>query len=1355
MKRNRINRDRRLLEALDYLDEAYIADVVDNLKLPPVPGVPLPRKGRILRSLKPVALLVACTLLLAAFIPAVTYLTSRIPDIVAFFRGDQTEVTLPEDTYPDDPPETTEAVKHEHNGTEGLIYRINDDGASVTLISIGSCEAKDITVASVYDGLPVVAITDGALAYGKFRTVTIPEGVTSIGVGAFKNCTEAVSISIPDSVTDIGANALEGCIALRSIGIPSGITVLPSGMFANCEKLARVRIQPTVKRIVMGAFTGCQKLTSIEFNGTKVEWDRIQKGDFWHMQSAIKQIDCNNGSLYVQPSPTDPPTHNGSEGLEYRLSGVEAILASIGTCTEKNIVIASTYMGYPVKWINANCFANSDIESVSIPETIVSIGDSAFANCTKLTSISLGASIRTIYSNSFFGCTALQSIEIDADNTYLEAVDGCVIDKTANRLVFVTNNARIPEGRGITVIAQNAFHGLSGVTEIAIPEGVVTIPASAINDCRNLRKISLPSTLKSLDVNFITGREQITTVLFPNGHATYTAEGNGIIDKSSKTLVRGFAATRIPDWVTVIGADAFNGCVGLVTVKLPESLKTIKTGAFRDCTSLQKISVTGNVTLMATAFYGCTSLSEVELGNEVQLSGTQIFANCTALTSVTIPERVTSVPDRLFMGCSKLSKIVLHPYVKELATYAFAECPALTSINIPTSIRELPDYLFYGSLNLHEIIYEGTRHEWYTVKKGYSWKGGTLTLVTVRCSDGDLSLTEAQPQAGSYGLLYRVNADGQSAELIGFKDGALNSFEIATTYNGVPVTGIAEGAFRKLSSTGTITLGSYITKLESKTFEQSPFVSGMVITTNLKKIEDGAFLGCIGLKEITYRGTANAWNQIEKGENWNYGSAIEVVHCLNGDVRVTPNCGTQNGSAGLTYAVRQDEFGEFYAVFTGIGTCTDTDIVVASDYCGYPVRALQNQIFRGNANVKSVTLPEDVTVIPASFFYEATSLERVTIPESVTALENHSFFGCTALKEITLPAGLESIGNYVFAKCTSLSSIALPESLTSIGYACLSQTQIDSVHIPKNVTLIGNAYFGENIKNITIDPENPVFVITGNCLIDRERKVLLRILGEPEFPQDGSIRYIYDDAFEGVDLKINKLILPEGLEQISWYSAKWFGNVEELHIPSTFVDWSAGLFADFTSLKKITVAEGNPKYYSVDNCVIERETGKLVLGCNTSVIPTDGSIKSIGRYAFYGCKSLESITIPEGVTEIGYYAFCSCISLREVKLPESLVMINDAAFAYCIALTEITLPENLKFHSLALWLFEGCSSLEKIYIPRTIEYIDGFYGCTSLREIVYGGTVEEWNRIGFYGDIFRDSPLEKIICTDGVITVSE
>jgi hypothetical protein len=300
---------------------------------------------------------------------------------------------------------------------------------------------------------------------------------------------------------------------------------------------------------------------------------------------------------------------------------------------------------------------------------------------------------------------------------------------------------------------------------------------------------------------------------------------------------------------------------------------------------------------------------------------------------------------------------------------------------------------------------------------------------------------------GSYGLLYRESADGKSAEFIGFRDEVLDSFEIASSYNDLPVTSIADGALSRISSSGTIILSSQIKTVEEGMFAQSPYVTHVELRSNVKLIENDAFIGCINLKELTFRGNKAAWEQVEKQKNWNYGTAIEVVHCLDGDVSVTPHPETNDGSEGLAYRINQSSSGDFYAVFTGLGTCTDTDIVIASEYYGYPVLELTARALQGKTNIRNVSLPEGITAIPAQFFYECTSLEKITIPKSVTVIDSYAFLRCTSLEEIKLPEGLESIGQYAFALCTSLAKVNIPDSVTYIGSLSFTDTLIDSIHI--------------------------------------------------------------------------------------------------------------------------------------------------------------------------------------------------------------------------------------------------------------------------------------------------------------------
>ena len=295
---------------------------------------------------------------------------------------------------------------------------------------------------------------------------------------------------------------------------------------------------------------------------------------------------------------------------------------------------------------------------------------------------------------------------------------------------------------------------------------------------------------------------------------------------------------------------------------------------------------------------------------------------------------------------------------------------------------------------------------------------------------------------------------------------------------------------------------------------------------------------------------------------------------------------------------------------------------------------------------------EVVTSIGEYAFYNCPSLTSVVIPDSVTSIGRDAFYNCSGLTSVVIPDNVTSIGEVAFGDCSGLTSIVIPDGVTIIGEHAFSNCSgLTSVVIPDGVTCIERGSFSgcSGLTSVVI-PDS------------------VTIIGEWAFSDCSSL---------------TSVVIPDSL---------------------TCLDNTA--FSNCDRLTKITVEEENPVYHSKGNCLIETESKTLVIGCQTSIIPTDGSVTSIGNGAFGYCSGLTSIVIPDGVTSIKMYTFCGCSDLTFLIIPDSVTSIEEHAF--------------LK-----------CSDLTSIVIPDSVVSIGGaaFYLCPALTDIYFTGTESEWEAI--------------------------
>ena len=337
-----------------------------------------------------------------------------------------------------------------------------------------------------------------------------------------------------------------------------------------------------------------------------------------------------------------------------------------------------------------------------------------------------------------------------------------------------------------------------------------------------------------------------------------------------------------------------------------------------------------------------------------------------------------------------------------------------------------------------------------------------------------------------------------------------------------------------------------------------------------------------------------------------------------------------------------------YLVHDTITNNVYTDIVdnIIAIYVGHEINYLGDDAFRKLTNVESVELDCKISSITSSAFYGCSSLTSIIIPDGVTDIESYTFLGCTSLTSITIPDSVTNIGNSAFSGCRALTNVVLSNNLTEIGYNVFEDC----------TSLVCNNF--DNAKYIG-SKDNQYLLLYANI---NKNITSIKV--------NSSTKFIHSEALSGCT-KLTNIIIPDSIIGI--------GNMA---------------FVNCSGLANITVSSKNTVYRSEGNCIIEKSSNTLILGCKNSVI--SDSVTSIGSAAFYGCSGLTSIVIPNSVTSTGSNLFYGCSNLLNVTLSNNMTRLNNLDFYNCSSLTSISIPASVI--SIASNTFQNCSSLANITV---------------------------------------------------------
>ncbi len=527
--------------------------------------------------------------------------------------------------------------------------------------------------------------------------------------------------------------------------------------------------------------------------------------------------------------------------------------------------------------------------------SVMSIGDSAFSGCSKLTSIEIPDSVTSIGSSVFLECTSLEAIEVDSNNQNYKTIDGNLYSKDGKTLIQyapgkTATNFTIPNN--VTNIGHYAFYSCSSLTSLRFPNSVTTIGYAALGGCSRLKDLTIPFVGYSIDATEAGSNTLFGYIFGRSNYSGSQATKQCYFSSVSSAYDSNYATYYIPaslKSVTITGGNIFFGafyaCESLTNIILPDEIKAIGEYAFYGCSQLNYnlkgelkylgseqnpylylVGVTNNNIVTATIDDECTFISS------------DAFSHCTSMISVTIPKGILSIGKHAFNYCIALQEIVYNASNctdldrdNNVFSGAGTSGPGIT-VTIGMDVKSFPAYLFNpysdNEPKIISIVFEdGSKCERIgnTAFLDCTYLSSIyITDLSVWCS---ISFHD-QPLIYAKNVKLYLNNELITDLIIpetvaNLKNSVFKGYDLLTNaVIGENVTSIGDYAFYDCGSLTNVTIGNRVTSIGSSAFHSCESLTSLVIGNSVKSIGFCAFLGCDALTSVYYNGSESDWDNI-------------------------------------------------------------------------------------------------------------------------------------------------------------------------------------------------------------------------------------------------------------------------------------------------------------------------------------------------------------------------------------------------------------------------------------------------------------------------------------------------------------
>lgn len=952
----------------------------------------------------------------------------------------------------------------------------------------------------------------------------LPEGLTTINASAFKDCKKISLTDLPTGLITIGNAAFENCTMLRVGELPA-ITALGTAAFKNCVNLPFLSVDTSnLAEINATAFEGCTGLRSVQINGGEKKQTTIADGAFATCNS-LKWLDIEN-------------------------------VKSIGKNAFAKLPFSALEINQ-VDTIGESAFAGCDKLENPVIQNVKTIGASAFAGSGAQTDDNkvLLDSIQNVGSRAFEGCqfTSADIRDLEKVTTYTDPetkIEYSPFAKSSIKKVEFSDETK-------NTVCTKAFKNVTSLQSVELAYcftygNISTIDASAFEGCVNLTDINLSDKLTTINglAFYNTGLTEITVPASLTKITTASAAGKNVGPFAGGVLRK----VTFADGVTKSLQGMFMGTTSLEEVVLPKSLKTIDQNAFKDCSSLKKLSVgkSGgeNVldtveTINAGAFNGCSSLETLTLKNVAKIDSSdtnRTFGGCTSLKKVS----VTGVTTTDNTGKTTLSTTI--------GTSAFKDNKALKEINLDT-IKTVSQEAFRGC----GVADDGT-------------DPATLTLNNVNAI-GSLAFYGCGFKAVQIPRQLTSVATGKidGVEYGPFAGGKLETVSFGTLINTIP-----DNLCMNTTSLQKIELQSVKASLRTigkNAFKGCTSVEEVTIPKGILTVSNSAFEGCSGLTDVTI--AAKTINAKAFAECKN----LKAVKMEEGVTTIQ----------GMAFANTQISAVTIPSTLTTAGT-TKEGTIEKGPFAGTMIATVHGQTEDSTEAQEGATILPETKKIPDNLFLGCTSIIDVQIPETVTEIGQKAFKDASSVENVTFAVntetgkvkGVEKIGISAFDGCSSLQELVLPETVTEVLQgAFANEGALVKADMSRTASL--KKWDKESFKGDTA-------------------------LAEVILPTAGGITAIPDGAFAGcTTLTGENLKIPKNIVTITANAFKESG-LKKLYIPNQVTMIGASAFEACKNLEDVHISN--------NISIISQSTFKNCEKLKKIEIPV--KVEKIGTNAFYG-----------------------------------------------------------------------------------------------------------------------------------------